>query len=227
MLTVAMTVYKWTEFTDNTIESVLFNKKNPIELLILMDRPWKEEIDRLWILHKKRKESYWFCNIYIQHSSWKINWLRNKAFELAKNENIFVINDDITVSENYDYYIENMIGWKIINPVFKDPNNKNRTCKENNISWHARATDKKTREKIWPIDKDLKLWFGDDYIFYNAIDHWIDIERTANISVYHFLSKTLTNGKIQEEVKKTIKNDTERRKEIIKANWRIDTRFTY
>ena len=47
MLTVAMTVYKWTEFTDNTIESVLFNKKNPIELLILMDRPTDEEIDHL------------------------------------------------------------------------------------------------------------------------------------------------------------------------------------
>lgn len=227
MLTVAMTVYKWTEFTDNTIESVLFNKKNPIELLILMDRPTDEEIDHLWELNKKRNNKDGYCNIFIQHWPWKINWLRNKAFELAKNENIFVINDDITVSENYDYYIENMIGWKIINPVFKDPNNKSWTCKENNISWHARATDKKTREKIWPIDKCLKLWFGDDYIFYNAIDNWINIERTTNISVYHFLSKTLTNEKIQEEVRKTIKNDTERRKEIIKANWRIDTRFTY
>lgn len=227
MLTVAMTVYKWTEFTDNTIESVLFNKKNPIELLILMDRPTDEEIDHLWELNKKRNKKDGYCNIFIQHWPWKINWLRNKSFELAKNENVFVINDDITVSENYDYYIENMIGWKIINPVFKDPNNKNWTCKENNISWHARATDKKTREKIWPIDKDLKLWYGDDYIFNNAIDHWINIERTTNISVYHFLSKTLTNEKVKEEVRKTIKSDTERRKEIIKENWRNDPRFTY
>ena len=39
MITVAMTVYKRTRYTENTIKSILKNKKNKIELLILMDKP--------------------------------------------------------------------------------------------------------------------------------------------------------------------------------------------
>jgi hypothetical protein len=39
MLTIAMTVYKRTGRTDKTIKSVLENKADKIELLVLLDKP--------------------------------------------------------------------------------------------------------------------------------------------------------------------------------------------
>jgi hypothetical protein len=37
MLSVVITIYKWTEYTEKTIASLLQNKENPIELIVCMD----------------------------------------------------------------------------------------------------------------------------------------------------------------------------------------------
>lgn len=225
MLTIAMTVYKRTRYTDNTIRSIIKNKKNKIELLILLDKPWEEEDSHLADLLENRNVFDWTIKIYKQKSDLCLNWLRNKVFELASNENIFVINDDIELSKDFDEIIESKLWWNIINPIFETPHEEGSRYKDNNISWHARAIKHSDRLKIWPIDERLKLWYWDDYIFRQAKDKWIDIEWISEVLVYHHYSKTVNNPDIEEQVNLIINNDHKAWKEILKEKSRKDFRF--
>lgn len=228
MLTIAMTVYKRSEYTDKTIKSILENKKNPIEFLILVDNAWEGEKKRMKQFNDSWNEKDWTLQIFNQLNENKINWLRNLAFEVADWENVFVINDDIEVSKDFDEIIEShLTWWNIVNPIFRSPKEEWLRFKDNNISWHARAIKKSDWEKIWNIDSRLKLRYWDDYIFHNAIDHWLKIEWIEDVLVYHRFSKTLTNEKIRNEVELTKLDDQEAWKKILKEKWRHDFRFTF
>ena len=225
MLTIAMTVYKRTERTEKTIKSILENKAEKIELLVLLDKPCKNEITKMNELIERRNESDWSLQFYVQRNDKKITWLRNKAFELAKGENVFVINDDVEFSKNFDKIIQEHLENNVVNPVFRTPHEDGLRYKDNNISWHARAIKKSDREKIWKIDERLRLRYGDDFIFHNAIDHGLKIEWIEDVEVFHRFSKTLLNEKLKMEVELTKLQDVENRKTILKENWRFDFRF--
>ena len=227
MLTVAMTVYKRSEYTDETIKSVLRNKKNPIHFLILLDNPWEYEINKTREFEFKREPSDWIFQHVIQTNDKKINGLWNLAFDVAGWENFFIINDDIEVSKDYDEIIESHLWWNIVNPVFRSPNEEWLRYKDTNISWHARAIKKSDWKKLWDIDSRLKLRYWDDYIFHNAIDHWLKIKWIDDVQVFHWISKTLTNNEIKTEVELTKLDDMEARKQILKEKWRNDFRFTF
>lgn len=220
-----MTVYKRTKRTNKTIKSILQNKADKIELLILLDDPKNNEIERLNKFLNKRNEENGNVQVYIQRTDKKITWLRNKAFELAKNENVFIINDDIEVSKNFDKIIQEHLENNIVNPVFRVPNEDGLRYKDMNISWHARAIKKSNRNKIWKIDERLKLRYWDDFIFHNAIDHELKIEWIEDVEVFHRSSKTLLNPKLKNEVELTKLQDRENRKTILKEKWRFDFRF--
>lgn len=225
MLTIAMTVYKRTGRTDKTIKSVLENKADKIELLVLLDKPWKHEMTKLQELIDSWKPEDWTMQIFIQQTDKKITWLRNKAFEMSKNENVFVINDDVEVSKNFDKIIQEHLKNNIVNPVFRTPHEEWLRYKDNNISWHARAITKKNRNKIWMIDERLKLRYWDDFVFHNAIEHWLKIERITDVEVFHHHSKTVKNEKLKSEVELQQMEDMFNRKDILKEKWRFDFRF--
>ncbi len=225
MLTIAMTVYKRSKWTNKTIKSILENKEWKIELLLLFDKPKNNERERLKKFLDKRDQENWTVQIYIQQTDGKITWLRNKAFELANNEDVFVINDDVEVSKNFDKIIQEHLENNVVNPVFKTPHDEGLRYKDNNISWHARAIKKSNRNKIWKIDERLRLRYGDDFIFHNAIDHGLKIERITDVEIFHRWSKTLMNEALKKEVDETIKQDQENRKTILKEKWRFDFRF--
>lgn len=220
-----MTVYKRTKRTNKTIKSILENKEWQIELLLLFDKPKNNEWCRLKKFLDKRNQEDWSVQVYIQETDKKITWLRNKAFELAKNENVFIINDDIEVSKNFDKIIQEHLENNIVNPVFRVPNEDGLRYKDMNISWHARAIKKSNRNKIWKIDERLKLRYWDDFIFHNAIDHELKIEWIEDVEVFHRSSKTLLNPKLKNEVELTKLQDRENRKTILKEKWRFDFRF--
>lgn len=225
MLTIAMTVYKRSEWTDKTIKSILENKEWKIELIVLFDCPEENEITKMNELVSKWNDNDWVVQIYIQHTDKKITWLRNQAFELAQNENVFVINDDVEFSKNFNTIIERHLKNNVVNPVFRSPKEDGLRYKDTNISWHARAIKKSDRNKIWKIDERLKLRYWDDYIFHNAIDHGLKIERIDDVEVFHRFSKTLMNEKLKHEVELTKSQDMENRKTILKEKWRFDLRF--
>lgn len=201
------------------------NKSDPIELLVLLDNPWSTEAQKLQELIDGRNPDDWTLQVYIQRNWKKITGLRNKAFELAKNEDVFVINDDVEFSKNFDKIIKEHLENNVVNPVFTTPNEEGLRYKDNNISWHARAIKKSNRNKIWKIDERLRLRYGDDFIFHNAIDHGLKIERITDVEIFHRWSKTLTNEVVQKEIDETIKQDQENRKTILKEKWRFDFRF--
>ena len=92
---------------DKTIKSVLENKADKIEFLVLLDKPWKNERENLRELAERRNQEDGTIQVFVQQTDHKITWLRNKAFEIASNENVFIINDDIEVSKNFDKIKEN------------------------------------------------------------------------------------------------------------------------
>lgn len=201
------------------------NKSDPIELLVLLDNPWSTEAQKLQELIDGRNPDDWKLQVYIQRNWKKITGLRNQAFELATNEDVFVINDDVEFSKNFDKMIKEHLENNVVNPVFKTPHDEGLRYKDNNISWHARAITKSNRNKIWKIDERLRLRYGDDFIFHNAIDHGLKIERITDVEIFHRWSKTLMNKALKKEVDETIKQDQENRKTILKEKWRFDFRF--
>ena len=117
-----MTVYKRSEFTVKTINSLLTKKStNPIELVIWID--WNdfetnEQADEL----QKNRKNHAFSKLVIfkqQTDKWIVD-LRNKSFEICSNNNIFIVNDDIEIfSDKYDEKIEQLlIENEFVNPVF-------------------------------------------------------------------------------------------------------------
>lgn len=201
------------------------NKSDPIELLVLLDNPWSTEAQKLQELIDGRNPDDWKLQVYIQRNWKKITGLRNQAFELATNEDVFVINDDVEFSKNFDKMIKEHLENNVVNPVFKTPHEEGLRYKDNNISWHARAIKKSNRNKIWKIDERLRLRYGDDFIFHNAIDHGLKIERITDVEIFHRWSKTLMNKALKKEIDETIKQDQENRKTILKEKWRFDFRF--
>ena len=220
-----MTVYKRTRYTENTIKSILQKKKNKIELLILMDKPWTEEEEKLQNLLENWNVFDWEVKVYKQKDDWCINWLWNKIPELATNNVVFVINDDIEVSPNFDEILERITYNNVVNPYYFMPYHWGQCWKEKCIAWHAWAMTKEDLKKILPIDKRIKLRFWDDWIRWRAQEEGMNIEWTNQIEVFHYTSKTCENPSIVEQVREMQRIDIENFKTILKERGWQDARF--
>lgn len=225
MITIAMTVYKRTRYTNNTIKSILKNKKHPIDFIILLDKPGENELKNLETLEKNWKKEDWKLSHRIQKTNDRINWLWNHIAEMETQESILIINDDIEISEWYDEIIEKEIEYKVLNPMFFTPYHTDRLFKPDCIAWHCYALQRKNLLKILPIDSRIKLYYWDDRIFHRAKEEWLIIQRLENIQVLHYLSKTCENPEIIEEVRKQIKQDSIEFTKIVKEHNRPDRRF--
>ena len=225
MITIAMTCYKWTRYTDNTIKSILNNKKNKIDFIILLDNPGENEKTKLKEFEKNWNNENWTFRYWIQETKDRINGLWNHLKEMETQETVLVINDDIEISENFDELIENEIEWKILNPMFFTPYHWERLFKPDCIAWHCRAIQKKELVKILPIDNKIKLYFGDDWIFHRGKEEGLQITWMQNVQVLHYTSKTCENPEIIEEVRKQIEQDSIEFTKIVKEHGRPDRRF--
>ena len=192
-----------------------------------MDNPWDVEENELQEILEEWNVFDWEVKVYKQKDDGCINWLWNKIPELATNEKIFIINDDIEVSPEFDEVIERIGENEILNPYFKTPNEEGTRRKDDNISWHAWATTKSVLKKVFPIDNRIKLWYWDDRIYQKCLDQWIEIKWTNEINVFHYESQTLNNPLVKEKANQQIKKDMEQRKEILKEQKRQDLRFPY
>lgn len=232
MLSVFMTVYKRSEFTDQTIKSLLKKTNNQIELVIWIDWNDFETNEKADFLQKIRQKQDWKLIIFKEQTDKWIVDLRNKSFEICSNNNIFIVNDDIEIfSDKYDEKIEQLlIENEFVNPVFVAWRrcfdfNKIRKINPDNISWHARATRKDVRKKIWPIDNRLKLRFSDDRIFQKIKEQKIKSIWTDEIKIKHFWSMTLNDPEWKQRVDRIIKQDQYSRIHILIEHGRSDKRF--
>ena len=225
MISILMTIYKRSRYTDNTIKSVLKNKKNPIEFIFLLDNPWNEWLKKIDEFREKRNPNDWVFKFYRQTWEGKINWLRNHAPHFAENDVVLIINDDIELSKNFDEVIEKNTKDNVFNPYFLLPQYEETQFKENNIAWHCFAMRKSDLKKVLPIDPRIKLRFWDDWIFHRAKEEWLKIEWSDLCICFHYCSKTLENPELIEEVNKQISEDIKNRRIILKEHNRKDRRF--
>lgn len=232
MLSIFMTVYKRSEFTDQTIKSLLKKTDNQIELVIWIDWNDFETNEKADFLQKIRQKQNWKLIVFKEQTDKWIVDLRNKSFEICSNNNIFIVNDDIEIfSDRYDEKIEQLlIGNEFVNPVFVAWRrcfdfNKIRKINPDNISWHARATRKDVRKKIWPIDNRLKLWFSDDWIFQKIKEQNIKSVWTDEIKIKHYWSMTLNDPEWKQRVDRIIKQDQYSWIQILMEHGRSDKRF--
>lgn len=232
MLSIFMTVYKRSEFTDQTIKSLLQKTDNQIELVIWIDWNDFETNEKADFLQKNRQKQDWKLIVFKEQTDKWIVDLRNKSFEICSNNNIFIVNDDIEIfSDRYDEKIEQLlIGNEFVNPVFVAWRrcfdfNKIRKINPDNISWHARATRKDVRKKIWPIDNRLKLWFSDDWIFQKIKEQNIKSVWTDEIKIKHYWSMTLNDPEWKQRVDRIIKQDQYSWIQILMEHGRSDKRF--
>lgn len=227
-----MTVYRRTEFTDKTIKSLLEKKKNPIELVIGIDWIDFETKEKSEDFEKSWNKSDWRLIVSKENDDQWIVKLRNKSFDICSNNNIFVINDDIEIySDEYDEQIEKLLNdVEFVNPVFVAWKHcfefkKRRMINSFNISWHARATTKDVRKRIWPIDNRLKLRYSDDRIFQKINEQKINSIWTDLIKIKHYQSITLNNPIDKAKVQKKIMQDQYFRIQILIEHGRSDERF--
>lgn len=201
MLSVVMTIYKRSVFTEKTIASLLENKVDPIELIVCMDWSDRETHKNIENLYTQRKhEDGQIVCIVPMKDVWLVN-LWNAGIQEANNENVFTINDDILLSKWYDQQInEDLQTHCFVCPLYTEGENDfagDPKRKRTNINWHARATTKTTWIDVWPIDTRLKLWYSDDYIFRILVDLRKWLYRTEKCIVHHYRSKTVCDPKEQ------------------------------
>lgn len=231
MLSVVLTIYKWTEYTEKTIASLLKNKENPIELVVCMDWICQKTYNNIRNLYDERDESDGEITCIVPNKDVWLVKLRNTGIETCSNTEILIVNDDILLSKWYDQAIKSdLLKHKCVCPLYTEGKNDfagDPKRKRNNINWHARAIKNRDWFDVWPIDERLKLWYSDDYIFRKLIDLKEKPFRTENCIVHHYRSQTIDDPKNKEHVEKMIQEDGEAWKQILKENWRFDDRFQH
>lgn len=146
-----------------------------------------------------------------------VNEARNQGVAKAKGKYIFVLNDDIIL---YNDTIEKMIKaldtCTVAGPYFKRGIDDPRIYTSNwrNIVGFCFAFKRQDRDKLFPIDDRLKLWFGDNFIYHKA---------NKNIGwwwfVYHRESKSLMSDEHRDRCLKIIEQDKDAWREIMEEKW--------
>ena len=147
-----------------------------------------------------------------------VNEARNEWVAKAKWKYIFVLNDDIIIyNDTFDKMKEALkyatVAWPYFKRWLDDP--KIHTHNGKNIVWFCFAFKQEDKDKLFPIDERLKLWYWDNRIYHKANKRvwwwWF---------IYHRESKTLLDDKRKDECMQIIARDKDKRLEIQEENWR-------
>lgn len=134
----------------------------------------------------------------------------------SKGDYIFIINDDIEI---YPWTIEKLIEQsnktKIACPYFSRRLDKDIIEGSNwdNLAWWA-FMFRKDYKNIFPIPKELKIWYWDNYI-YQMLDK--DVWYAGRI--HHWESKTVLSDEHRARINLLIQEDTENWILLSKNKW--------
>lgn len=134
-----------------------------------------------------------------------VNEAWNEWVEKAKGKYIFIINDDIIL---YRWTIEKLISiadyhW-ISCPYYscKDDKKTIHTKSYWWIVWFAFMMTRQTAKMIFPIPEQLKIWFGDNYIYVMNKRRFAMWWR-----IHHWESKSVLSPEYREKINKLIEQD--------------------
>lgn len=198
MITVVIPVLNQIFLTNNLLNCISSNTVKPLEI-ILVDNASTEDIGGivfshrdLNILHLKQKR-----NIGV-NASWNLGIL------YAKGDLISVLNNDIIITKFFFEYIEELmkshpkVGICVPNTV------KDKTLVLSAESYPYIKTNPLGKREGWaftirtalakdhyPIPKELKMYFGDDYLFGHVRKKGLEIVKMVTNPIFHYGSITL------------------------------------
>lgn len=230
-----MPVMVRSDYTVKTIESLYSQSTGHFDQLIIFidGLASNETVDAVKAFYETYQQP--LVRLHILRSiEWAgVNKARMQCMRTAKNQRLFIVNDDILVSQWWDKHLDTLLdlekNW-VVCPMFTlwdvdftwKPQKKS-----DNIAWHAWWLDLSKRWQIGDIPSWLKIWYWDDRIRRRCIDLWHPCHRTDQIIVHHYVSKTVYNDEVKEKVLNVVQSDKEERIKIIRLMGRYDTRYTH
>ena len=233
MITVIMPIMVRSDYTKKALESLYQNSTGHFDdLVIFIDGLASDEtISSIKEFYDTYDQSIVRLSVLKSKDRVGVNQAWMQSMQLAKNSKLFIVNDDILVSQGRDKELNKLLetDW-VVCPMFtlgdKDfawkPQKKN-----DNIAWHAWWLDLTKRWQLGDIPSSLKIWYWDDRIRRRCIDLWHACKRTDNIIVHHYVSKTVYNDEVTKKVLEVVESDKQARIEIIKQMGWYDTRYSH
>jgi len=153
-------------------------------------------------------------NLYV-NSSW------NLGVKVSKNEYIGILNDDIIFPKNFfeqvfEFLKNNQnIGIIGLDTIVKTPESKFNSYPENSNVYFSQTDIRENcfgsamfmkKENYFNIPENLRIWFGDDYLFEKNIEKGFRNYKIINADIKHIHSNTCKSEEFSEIIKKDIEN---------------------
>jgi glycosyltransferase involved in cell wall biosynthesis len=196
MITVVIPTYNQINYTNELFESINKNIIKPKRIILIDDCG----TDKVYKIVKKYKN----LNItFIRHETNKgLNYSWNEGINLSTTPITSILNNDIVLNKYFfkkiidSYYIKD---WTLICPftvktkkeielskdeilIFKEIGKREGWC------WTGKTS---YLNKILPIPSNLKMYFGDDYIFFRIKNDKLPALKIMNNFVYHYGGATV------------------------------------
>ena len=166
-LSIVVLSYNCLPYLIQTLDSINKNTYNQDYELIVIDDNSSEQV-KSWI--KRLNTDGITIKRIFNEKSMGVNWNWNKGISWATKEYVAVLNNDITLSKNWDLYLMDALDKNdLANPYQTDeyektPYGKAPRAGDIDIRGTCYMAKKKTFEKIGAIPEELIMWFGDSWI---------------------------------------------------------------
>lgn len=196
MITVVLSVYNQIQFTNQILKFINLNVVKP-ERIILIDDCGTDNIQEL-------VEKYKYLNIdFIRHTENKgLNYSWSEGIELSETPLTSVLNNDLVLNK---YFFKKIIdsyymNWALICPnTIKEIENVEKLSKDEAVlldemgkregwCWTGRTDFLKS---ICPIPSILKMYYGDDYVFFRARHKNLPVLKMMNNYIFHYGGRTI------------------------------------
>lgn len=198
MITVIIPTYNQTNYTSELFESINENTVKPKRIILIDDCG----SDKVYKIVKKYKN----LNItFIRHEINRgLNYCWNEGIHLSSTPITSVLNNDIILNKYFFKKIiesYNFLNWSLICPFTVKFKKEIELSKDESIiteemgkregwCWTGKTDYLK---KIIPIPPSLRIYFGDDYIFFRARNDKLSILKITNNFIFHYGGRTVMN----------------------------------
>jgi glycosyltransferase involved in cell wall biosynthesis len=189
MLSIVVPVYNHLDLTMQCIKNIEETQEFD-ELIIVNDgsSDWTRE----WLDENKKEK--WV--VIHQENKWT-NWARNAGAAVARWDYIAVLNNDLVLP---NWALQKMVSW-LSDDVWM-VNLRSTTLKikdywtlpfyfANHIQWRCWIITKEAKEKLFPIDTRLRIFWWDNWLFFKMIYLWKKLKIKHDVIIHHLESQTV------------------------------------
>jgi len=197
LLSIVMPVYNHLDLTQQAIKNIYETQMDvDFELIIVNDgstddtKHWlnQNKKDNWTVIHQENKWTNEAWNVWVSHAKWTY---------------IVVINNDILLPLSAFRMMIDCFKWdeKIMMVCPRST-----TLKVNDygslpfyfkfhIHWWCYMMDSRVKEMLFPIDKRLRIFGGDNWLYYKMIYMWYKYKLAKDIVIHHMESQTVDTNK--------------------------------